>query len=117
MPLDMNPEIRARWTAALRSGDYQRGSGYLHTWDDRFCCLGVLCDLAVKAGVVKRSQAAAVTMHRYDDAGHYLPPAVQDWAGLRTENPAVPGVGLLSNMNDDGCSFAQIADAIDGGAS
>lgn len=27
MPLEMNPEIRARWTAALRSGDYPQDDG------------------------------------------------------------------------------------------
>ena len=40
----MNAEIKARWIEALRSGKYQQGIGYLRSKNDRFCCLGVLCD-------------------------------------------------------------------------
>lgn len=42
----MNPEIKAKWVAALRSGDYEQGRGYLHRGG--FCCLGVACDLFIK---------------------------------------------------------------------
>jgi hypothetical protein len=44
----MNPEIKARWVAALRSGEYQQTTGNLRT-ENGFCCLGVLCDLHSKA--------------------------------------------------------------------
>lgn len=40
----MNPEIKAKWIAALRSGKYKQGKFYLNT-NARFCCLGVLCDV------------------------------------------------------------------------
>ena len=33
------------WVKALRSGEYQQGRGCLRSRDDKFCCLGVLCDL------------------------------------------------------------------------
>lgn len=33
------------WIAALRSGDWEQGSGTLQCGDGSFCCLGVLCDL------------------------------------------------------------------------
>lgn len=43
------------WIAALRSGEYKKGEGALKTQvDDRkpeFCCLGVLCEVALKAGI------------------------------------------------------------------
>ncbi len=41
----MNPEIKAKWVAALRSGQYQQGAEYLEN-DGRYCCLGVLCEVA-----------------------------------------------------------------------
>ena len=41
----MNPEIKDRWVAALRSGEYKQGTGRLRRVNDTFCCLGVLCDL------------------------------------------------------------------------
>lgn len=47
----MNPEVKALWIEALRSGKYQQGQGALRRISDgggpdQFCCLGVLCDLA-----------------------------------------------------------------------
>ena len=40
----MKPEIKERWLIALRSGNYQQGKGQLKD-GDRYCCLGVLCDI------------------------------------------------------------------------
>lgn len=47
----MNPEIKAKWVAALRSGEYLQGTGQLlntYSGASKYCCLGVLCDLLVK---------------------------------------------------------------------
>lgn len=41
----MNQDVKAKWVAALRGGKYQQGQGYLRTKKDKFCCLGVLCDV------------------------------------------------------------------------
>lgn len=46
----MDPELKARWVAALRSGDYEQTTGALREQlrnknCDGFCCLGVLSDL------------------------------------------------------------------------
>ena len=42
----MTPELKAKWCAALRSGDYQQGRHTLHNLkDDTYCCLGVLTDI------------------------------------------------------------------------
>ncbi len=39
----MNPEIKAKWVAALRSGQYKQGDNWLHNKEtDAYCCLGVL---------------------------------------------------------------------------
>jgi hypothetical protein len=117
----VNREVRDRWTAALRSGDYVQGHARLRVVDDdgrvRHCCLGVLCELAVAAGVA-RLDAAAGTYHDpvvQPDFGYggVLPPSVVDWAGLRDPNPAVDGV-QLSYWNDiAGSTFASIADKIE----
>lgn len=45
----MNPEIKAEWVAALRSGEYRQTKRQLR-YGDNFCCLGVLCDLRAKKG-------------------------------------------------------------------
>jgi hypothetical protein len=119
--LEMNPEIRARWTAALRSGDYQQGRSALRKGDE-LCCLGVLCDLAVKAGVLTAAPGEDGHCWRYDGVPDYLPESVQEWAGLPQGNPLVTAPGRaeaepLAILNDQYfLSFAEIADAIDGGA-
>lgn len=38
----MEAELKQRWVAALRSGEYAQTDGRLNG-DGRFCCLGVLC--------------------------------------------------------------------------
>lgn len=43
--MSMNPELKAKWVAALRSGEYRQVSGRLRKGDG-FCCLGVLCTVA-----------------------------------------------------------------------
>jgi hypothetical protein len=119
MSLDMNPEIRTQWCAALRSGKYTQAKAGLRR-DGGYCCLGVLCDLAVKAGVL--TPPVQLDSHRWAFAGRLdlLPPVVADWAGIAEENPAVQGGGDLIGLaeeNDNGLPFGQIADLIDGGAS
>jgi hypothetical protein len=50
----MDKELKAKWVAALRSGDYKQGHTTLRAKvkdaPDRFCCLGVLCDVAEPEG-------------------------------------------------------------------
>jgi hypothetical protein len=41
----MNKEIKEKWINALRSGKYEQGKSQLRSLSNKFCCLGVLCDL------------------------------------------------------------------------
>lgn len=41
----MNVEWKQKWLDALRSGKYKQGTGVLRDQYNRFCCLGVLCDV------------------------------------------------------------------------
>jgi len=45
----MDQSIKEKWVEALRSGDYERGEGALRRGyskdSDKYCCLGVLCDI------------------------------------------------------------------------
>lgn len=45
----MDPVIKKKWTAALRSGKYRQGTGALFARDGNRhiarCCLGVLCNV------------------------------------------------------------------------
>jgi hypothetical protein len=132
----MNAEIKAQWIAALRGDGYQQARSYLRT-PDGYCCLGVLCELAVKAEVIP----APVFNEGYGFNSRYeygtekdeilLPEEVRVWAGLGSANPMVDpgklpkGVGWdsdpdgtggdpsLANMNDGGTSFEVIASVIE----
>jgi hypothetical protein len=128
-PLKMNPEVRARWTAALRSGDYPQTTGALRRLPEQatdgtcegYCCLGVLTDLWLKDGndelvpgdlVGDEETLASV----WDDVEQMLSAPVAQWAGLGSSDPILAGLdGHASLLNDDGeWTFDQIADAIDG---
>jgi hypothetical protein len=114
---EMNPEIKAQWTAALRSGEYQQGTGQLaqkHEGEWQFCCLGVLCELAVKA-----DQDVTVTDGNidrlYDGQAALLPRSVAGWAGINTYGDfyADGYDQSLTAKNDNGMPFTEIADLIE----
>lgn len=120
----MNPEVRTAWLGRLRSGDYLQAFGKLRRDDPdeepSFCCLGVLCELAVEAGVVERAPQSYSTVYvdvavggAGDRSDNYLPFAVQRWAGLDARpDPLVAGRSL-GTWNDAGASFARLADLIE----
>lgn len=127
----MNPDVGARWVAALRSGRYRQGTGSLTRFDaegrPRHCCLGVLCEVALEAGVIANASVHRVASdvdlggerseRCYDGQYNYLPPSVVAWAGLDDRDPLVVYGGrsvTLSSLNDDRqLSFAIIADLVE----
>lgn len=115
----MNGDVKALWVEALRSGKYQQGTDYLHRLDDTYCCLGVLCDLAVQYGQVDEPVQYGEIAYKYgsDQFGNsILPEEVQKWAGLPSADPHVDE-SCLSALNDDGKSFNEIANLIQWGQS
>jgi hypothetical protein len=87
----MDEAIRDQWAAALESGEYEQGKQALvkvTTLNDgeerRYCCLGVLCDLAVKAGV-PLDEIVEDGKVWYDSESSVLPARVVAWAGLDGE--------------------------------
>lgn len=92
----MDPELKARWVAALRSGQYKQGHNFMF-WDGGFCCLGVLAmesgasesDIHDRTGVLDTGSVTALDRLGWD---------------CRQQ---------LAVMNDHGKSFAEIADWIE----
>jgi hypothetical protein len=100
----MDAKIKAAWITALRSGKFQQARGALRTPTNKFCCLGVLCEL--------------VHPDRWDNSGrewrHCDFGSMPSWevlaaAGLDDDDSPE----TLANMNDEGRSFAEIADYIE----
>jgi hypothetical protein len=141
--MTMNREVRDRWVAALRSGEFAQTTGKLtrvvRTGVDAptgHCCLGVLCELARRAGVpLVVSDDTALGVRSYDGVDDLLPEAVRDWA-LLDADPGVPLVDVaavdaalattlddehenevdrvtLSSVNDRGVPFATVAALIE----
>lgn len=120
----MNKEIKKIWTDALLSGEYTQGKHRLHSREaETYCCLGVLCDLAVKHGVTEMREVYGdfqygTGSNEYDWSDKVLPGSVTEWAGLEDDNPDVinpqDGTGsCLAELNDVGFTFEQIAKIIE----
>lgn len=128
--MKMNPEIKQKWVARLRSGLYPQGKTFLEN-NGQFCCLGVLCQIAVEAGVIGRI-ANSDGLVRFGDlsdpstindatSNTVLPYKVSIWADLEGESdpcvkhePGPRGQSSLSYLNDTvNADFDQIADAIE----
>ncbi len=124
----MNPDIKAQWVAALRSGKYQQGDSALKA-DNKFCCLGVLCELYAKTHSEARwDKNVDYEKETFVDAtgrksDNVLSDDVIEWAGLNlVKNPENPIINEplslgLANYND-GCrtnrkDFNGIADLIE----
>ena len=111
----MNKDIKKKWVDALRSGEYTQGRDALKNGDGQYCCLGVLCDLAAREGVVK--ETAKYGEFYYDGASSLPPVSVMSWASLndifkRVEYKNVPVP--LDALNDSYClTFNEIADLIE----
>ena len=81
--MPMKAEIKAQWIKALRSGKYKQGRGALRKTDNTYCCLGVLCDLAIKAGLeVEVEAVGTANYYNFDGECSYLPTVIADWAGI-----------------------------------
>lgn len=123
----MKKQIRDQWADALESGEYEQATGAL-VLDGAYCCLGVLCELAIKDGVedIRRVEDQfQITSDEYpgewlDHDDGDLPEPVMKWAGLTDSNPVMsPAISpdtppfRAINLNDDEhWTFKQIAEAV-----
>jgi hypothetical protein len=107
----MNQQIKQKWLEALRSGKYQQAKDTLRN-ESRFCCLGVLCDIHAQETGNSWSED-----NRYLLNFEALPEDVVRWAELNSDDPEVRDgynrASALSQLNDWGYSFAEIADLIE----
>ncbi len=133
----MNPEIKALWLEALRSGKYKQGRGHLYNKRTlrrksgevkakeikEYCCLGVLCDIHRKVtGTGKWLNGC------YLKAEVLLPREVVEWAGMPSrkiidnsyeEFDLIVGTigssqnASLASINDDSNNFEDVIKTIE----
>lgn len=127
----MNPEVKEKWIAALRSGEYTQCTGRLRRKEVGFCCLGVLTDIHIKEnnGVWVEEGFfqlnPSLTGEIMENGG--LSNIVKTWAGLDSPNPAFYNIDTEQehgnkcnkwysavDANDtDRKSFLEIADLVE----
>lgn len=112
----MKKAIAEKWVKALRSKKYKQAKGAL-ALGKGYCCLGVLCEIAIKEGLpLQKQQAISKGAYYYDGECRILPPKVSKWASLKTDNPMVKYDDdrfPLAELNDYKLSFKKIADLIE----
>ena len=97
----MEAELKAKWLAALRSGEYKQGMGFLfNAVEGCYCCLGVLNICAGKS-------APEIDGLAIGDTDRLIYP------GDGPEDSDGDHVMKLMRMNDSGSSFVEIADWIE----
>jgi len=118
----MDQELKTKWVAALRSGDYKQGNGYLHKieWDgsESFCCVGVLCKIASETHPelisVSRTQfavsyAGRCNMVDEETCESLMLPNRDTLAALAIKNDG----WFIYNGRGNGWAFNRIADYIE----
>lgn len=140
LTIENSPKL-LKWVEALESGDYEQVQGALtvltgDTADELtvegHCCLGVMCELAIKDGVdldVYASRSHDSIYNRsYEGETSYLPIKVLKWLGAPLSTPGVTTGNLwvhipdateawvsVASMNDSSLweySFIQIAETV-----
>lgn len=109
--------VKEKWIAALRSGEYKQCRGQLKR-KDRFCVLGVLCDLFTKTKAGKQFKKEWDNDKTINMQGMKLPDVVREWAEIHNENidPYAPShnpIMKLMEHNDEGKRFKTLAKEIE----
>lgn len=117
----MKPEVKIAWVDALCSGEYVQGRHSLNRNNHYFCCLGVLCEVAHKRGVVSKiceksyiymgKCGEMVYLYGNDSIGEtsLLPKEVVEWAELESQNPKIGHMTAIELNDSLAVSFEKIA--------
>lgn len=118
-----NRENMLKLADALESGKYVQGEGVLRSESDKFCCLGVACDIS---GLGQWSPSFSDTAYHYiiekaedkrELGRSLLSESMCEWLGTTdggafrkggNDNDNTP-YETLTSLNDNGTTFAEIA--------
>jgi len=117
----MRPELNdaeKQLVAALRSGKYVQGQHCLRK-GDTYCCLGVACDIFKQEEWIRLSQA----VFQIEENKMVLPDRIVNILNWKHWQGSMVFYGFngviirhfLSELNDAGLTFGQIADIIEAG--
>ena len=99
----MTKKLATKWIAALRSGKYKQGKGFLRDENDNYCCLGVLLS----------NIQYPRNVYEYD--GHYKQNIPENFKGFKHGHGFIPSLKIsLAELNDvKEYTFADIANIIE----
>jgi hypothetical protein len=104
----MKKHVAKKWIKALRSGKFEQGKKMLQTISGRYCCLGVLCEIAPKSVEKWRCGKYLAGVHLGDQL------EVKRWAGMKSDQGYYyMDLPPLSIQNDIDKTFVEIADLIE----
>lgn len=111
----MNPEVKKRWVAALRSGEYVQGNDAMcvrsEYAEDSYCCLGVLADMYCKETGADKGEFFE------NDSSNGCPrltDGFKNWAGVTDDyigDDFSPIVTIETREGTDEISLAELNDS------
>lgn len=111
-------KLQKTWLDALKSGEYHQTYTFLAKKTNRwgYCCLGVACEVAIKEGIpLKVKKRGRRKCYGESEEQGVLPVELVEELHLRNDIGSfhVNGNGgALTEMNDDGKTFKEIANFI-----
>ena len=101
-------EHRKLWIKALRSGNYKQGYYHLKV-ADRYCCLGVACEVAFSNGF----EDDGLTYNNVFEENSYLPDQIVKYFGLFNNRGSYYKSSLTRDNDSNHLNFSEIADIIE----
>lgn len=116
--MELGPNQR-RWLEALRSGQYVQGREMLHSADEKYCCLGVACELFIPETGRYGGYAQTFALPHPTECYSYgeehetgaAPKELYEHLGFRCG--IADRTDALTSMNDAGVTFEEIAGMIE----
>lgn len=116
---EQREELRRQWVAALRSGEFTQTRGYL-CHKGRYCCLGIACEVFDRAFPGELEREVLTDRITFNNHATLLPDVVRHAVGITYAGGDFVVSSLddedessLAERNDDGATFAEIADLIE----
>lgn len=121
---EQTEQFVSRWCEALRSGNYKQGTGRLRDVHDRFCCLGIACEVAKEFvdGITEEihpNSFPTAYSYIYEDSFDSLgiPEPLRDVLNFKTTDGCYLSDNqryeALTKDNDQGKFFVEIAEIIE----
>lgn len=112
--IQLNVANFKKWIQALRSKKYKQGKSCLYNPQTRtYCCLGVACVSAIKAGIKIKRETYEDDM-LFDNSSASLPDKVMKWLGIKDSDPELrKNLGCIRANDSLDMSFETIADLLE----